>query len=29
MPSHDDLALTIQGNGARPTGDFDPLTHGQ
>src|SRR5215831_6675185 len=29
MPSHDDLALTVEGNGARPTGDFDPLTHGQ
>ena len=29
MPSHDDLALTIQGNSAWPTGDFDPLTHGE
>ena len=29
MPSHDDLALTIQGNGARTAGDFDPLTHGE
>jgi hypothetical protein len=29
MPSHDDLAFTIQGNGARSTGDFDPFTHGQ
>jgi hypothetical protein len=29
VPSHDDLALTIQGNGAWPTGDFDSLTHGK
>jgi hypothetical protein len=29
MPSHDDLTLTIQGNSAWTTGDFDLLTHSE
>jgi hypothetical protein len=29
LPAHNDLALTIQGNGTRTTGDFNPLTHSQ
>jgi len=29
VPSYDDFALTIQGNSAWPTGDFDSLTHSE
>ena len=29
MPPHDNLTLTIQGNSARTTSDFDPLPHGE